>query len=455
MSVLAIYNMKGGVGKTTTAVNLSYLAAAAGQRVLLWDLDPQAASSFAFRVRPRVEGFRKKWVQSGDLLAAGIRETDYSNLDLLPADFTHRKLERVLGAMSKPAKVVTGLLDTLRRQYDLVVLDCPAGFSLLTEGVFAAADAIVVPTIPTVLSVRMVATLIEWAVRADSPCDLMAFFSMVDRRKTLHRRICEWSSGQSEFFLAGQVPYASVVEQMAVRRMPLATFAPRDAATESFRGLWTEIQTRLRARTGSHRPHDRRRFLLRAIESLVVRLESEDVEPAVSLQPVSPTPTASDASAVRFIHRFDTDRRDLERYGWRIELHERTGRLLLVAGKVGPEGSVDATKRADVQIDASWATSILAGAMSPLDALERRLGLRPPAVLEHVRGATHGRSLRRVNSRAADAAVRLGRAPDAARDLGDELHLSPLRVGRHEIALGHRREATLRAHGDLLDRDVL
>ena len=68
MRAVAIYNMKGGVGKTTTAVNLSYLAAAAGQRVLLWDLDPQAASSFAFRVQPRVAGFNKKSLEGGELL---------------------------------------------------------------------------------------------------------------------------------------------------------------------------------------------------------------------------------------------------------------------------------------------------------------------------------------------------------------------------------------------------
>ncbi len=94
MSVVAVYNMKGGVGKTTTAVNLSYLAAAAGQRTLLWDLDPQAASSFAFRVRPRVAGFGKKSLESGHSLAAAIKETDYHNLDLLPADFAYRRLDR-------------------------------------------------------------------------------------------------------------------------------------------------------------------------------------------------------------------------------------------------------------------------------------------------------------------------------------------------------------------------
>jgi chromosome partitioning protein len=437
MSVVAVYNMKGGVGKTTTAVNLSYLAAATGHRALLWDLDAQAASSFAFRVRPRVEGFSKKWMESGQALAAAIRETDYSNLDLLPSDFTHRKLDRLLGSFSKPERVITSLLDTFRRDYDVVVLDCPAGFSLLTEGMFAAADVIVVPTIPTVLSLRMVAALIEWAIRADSRSDLTAFLSMVDRRKTLHRRICEWSSGQSEIFLTGQVPYVSVVEQMAVRRMPLAAFAPRDVATGVFAGIWTEIQTRLQARTDeSHRSRNGWRFSLRAIESLVVRLESEDAdEPGISRQPIafnmsdtrwareppdverlhSPVATNNpgrgsasqkpEDGAVHFIHTFDTDSRDLQRCGYLLELRERTGRLLLVAAVSGQDESGDATGRAEAQIDSSWATDILSGGMSPLEALERRLGPRSPLILEEVRAAAHGRRLQRINSRAADHTV--------------------------------------------------
>ena len=96
MRTVAVYNMKGGVGKTTAAVNLSYLAAAAGQRALLWDLDPQAASSFAFRVRPRVAGFGRKSLEDGEALDAAIKETDYHNLDLLPADFAYRKFDRLL-----------------------------------------------------------------------------------------------------------------------------------------------------------------------------------------------------------------------------------------------------------------------------------------------------------------------------------------------------------------------
>jgi chromosome partitioning protein len=171
--------------------------------------------------------------------------------------------------------VIAALLDTLGRGYDIVFLDCPAGFSLLIEGVLRAADAVLVPTIPTVLSLRTVARLIKWADRSGSPSRLAAFFSMVDRRKTLHRRACEWFAGHPELFLAGQIPYASVVEQMAVRRMPLAVFAARDPATTAFAEIWAELQKRLQhPEEASTWQRDRWVPMLRAVESLIVRLES-------------------------------------------------------------------------------------------------------------------------------------------------------------------------------------
>src|SRR5262245_29254546 len=163
MKTVAVYNMKGGVGKTTTAVNLSYFAAASGHRTLLWDLDPQAASSFAFRVRPSVSGFGRRSLGDGRILAAAIKETDFPDLDLLPADFAYRKIERFLDTYDQPERVIGALLGALGEDYDLVVLDCPPGFSLLTEGVLATADTILIPTIPTVLSLRMVARIVKWA----------------------------------------------------------------------------------------------------------------------------------------------------------------------------------------------------------------------------------------------------------------------------------------------------
>jgi chromosome partitioning protein len=385
MSVVAIYNMKGGVGKTTTAVTLSYFAAADGHRTLLWDLDPQAASSFAFRIRPRVAGFSKRALKTGELLEA-IKETDYNNLDLLPADFTYRKLDRLLDHLGKPKDAVTALLETLAREYDTVLLDCPPGFSLLTEALFAAVDAVLVPTIPTPLSLRTVARMIKWADRSDSASDLAAFFNMVDRRKTLHRRACDWSVRESGMFLRGQIPYASVVEHMGILRMPLPVFAPREPATREFAAVWTELQTRLEERRNSNdRPRDRWMLQLRSIESLMEQLESAHPQ------------ECRVSSNISFIHRFDTDDRHLQRCGCVLELHERAGGFVVVARRsAGHKHAADSTGRALAEIDASWAAGILSGRMSPLDALQHRLGLA--ATVEYVRATVDGRRLLRIDS---------------------------------------------------------
>ena len=451
MSVVAVYNMKGGVGKTTTAVNLSYLAAAAGQRTLLWDLDPQAASSFAFRIRPRVAGFGRKSLESGQALADAIKETDYTNLDLLPADFTYRRLDRMLGHFGKPERVVTALLTKLGRDYDVVFLDCPAGFSLLTEGIFAAADAVLVPSIPTVLSLRMVARLVKWADRSDSPTELAAFFSMVDLRKTLHRRARDWGTSHAEVFLAGQIPYASVVEQMTVRRMPLAEFAPRDPATGAFAEIWAELQTRLRQRGTGPRQRGRWALPLRAIESLIARLEWADAEESIGSRQApaldadlrgrrddqdsrsaaeegdsgvgSASATSPSGSGdAHFVHGFDTENRDLRRGGYVLELHEHAGELRVVVARSGSgDDQADTTRRATAQIDSAWAVQILSGVLSPLTALERRLG-RPLALLDTVHVVVGGRKIERIDSSVAEDAGNREIAPDLA--------VTPRRPGR-------------------------
>ena len=187
MKILATYNIKGGVGKTATAVNLSYLAAADGLRVLLWDLDPQAAASFLFRIRPRVKGGGKALIRGSREIDGAIKGTDFDRLDLLPADFTYRNLDLVLGATKKPTRRIARLLAPLAADYDVIFLDCPPGISLLSESVLQAADGLLVPLIPTVLSLRTLDQLTEFiaGMNGNRP-DVLAFFSMIDRRKRLH-----------------------------------------------------------------------------------------------------------------------------------------------------------------------------------------------------------------------------------------------------------------------------
>ena len=170
--------MKGGVGKSTTAVNLAYFAAEAGARVLLWDLDPQAASSFAYRIRPSVAAFEKKTLTNGTALSAAVKQTDYDNLYLLPADVAYRKLDRWFWSFGHPEHLFASLLETIGRGFDLIFLDCPAGSSQLTETTLSVVDAVIAPTIPTVLSLRTLTQLIKHASRANARCTLVSFFNM-------------------------------------------------------------------------------------------------------------------------------------------------------------------------------------------------------------------------------------------------------------------------------------
>ena len=106
MSVVACYHLKGGVGKTAAAVNLGHRFAERGARTLVWDLDPQGATTFYFRVKPKVKGGVQTLLRRSRDARRAIRGTDYEGLDLLPADFSARHLDAVLtlvGWFSVPA----------------------------------------------------------------------------------------------------------------------------------------------------------------------------------------------------------------------------------------------------------------------------------------------------------------------------------------------------------------
>ena len=166
MNVLASYNIKGGVGKTASAVNLAFVAARTGARVLVVDLDPQGAATFYFRIKPKVKGGGKGLVSGKRDLGDLIKGTDYDGVDLVPADFSFRNLDLLLDAEKKSKKKLAKLLKPLANEYDFILLDCPPSMSLVSEAVFHAADALIVPLIPTTLSLRTYEQL--QAFRADS-----------------------------------------------------------------------------------------------------------------------------------------------------------------------------------------------------------------------------------------------------------------------------------------------
>ncbi len=245
MQIVGVYNIKGGVGKTATAVNLAYLAAREGHRTLVWDLDPQAAATFYFRIQPGVQGGGKRLVKRKTELDGIIRGTDFANLDLLPADFSYRNMDLVLGDAKKPTKQLIKLLRPLADAYDYLFLDCPPSISLVSENVFRAVDILLIPTIPTTLSLRTYEQLLEFFKGHDlAHVKRMPFFSMVDRRKAMHLKMLEDLPQRFPELLATTIPYASDVERMGFQRAPVELFAPQSPAASAYRALWDEVKVR-------------------------------------------------------------------------------------------------------------------------------------------------------------------------------------------------------------------
>jgi chromosome partitioning protein len=244
--VLATYNIKGGVGKTSAAVNLAYLAAREGAPTLLWDLDPQGGSTYLFRIKPKVRGGARKLVARKSDVSTLIKGTDHPGLDLLPADFSYRHMDLALDGFKRPTRRLARVLKPLHGEYDYIFLDCPPSISLVSESVFDAADALLVPIVPATLSSRTFEQLegIVDAPNAGGP-HILAFFSMVDARKKLHREVMAQVRAERPSVLEATIPNSADIERMGVNRDVVAALAPDGRAALAYRALWRDVRSRL------------------------------------------------------------------------------------------------------------------------------------------------------------------------------------------------------------------
>lgn len=247
MKLLAVYNLKGGVGKTATTVNLAYLASAAGYKTLLIDMDPQAASSFYFGVESdATTNDVKKMVKGNYDIADNIFPSGYDNLDILPSDSDYRKIELFLNDLKDASRWLSNFVKPVKHDYDLVILDCPPNITLLTENIFRNSDYILVPVVPTVLSVRTYEQILDYfASHRLNKDKLMPFFSMYEKRKNMHNEISRDFARKFKETISVLIPYSSEVEKMGIYRAPLTFKRPSELASKAFGKLWKGVKKKM------------------------------------------------------------------------------------------------------------------------------------------------------------------------------------------------------------------
>jgi cellulose biosynthesis protein BcsQ len=251
VKVVASYSVKGGVGKTAAAVNLAWLSTRDGNRTLLWDLDAQAAATFLMRVKTKVKGGSRKLLQGRSDATAAVRPTVDENLDLLPADTSYDSADADLRDAKRSTDRVAKVLDSLADFYEVAIIDTPPGLSLLSANVVRAADLILVPIVPSPLSLRTLDQVVDLlAANQDRPAALLAFLSMVERRRALHRDVIELLRGRYADVSPTLIPASATVERMGQRRRPVVATAPTSGAAMAYGDLWREVAERLELAPG-------------------------------------------------------------------------------------------------------------------------------------------------------------------------------------------------------------
>jgi len=250
--IISIANQKGGVGKTTTAINLASAISLAGKKVLLIDLDPQGNSTMSYlEGRETLNRSTFNWFNDETTLASEvILKTNCKGLHIAPATLELAKIEQQLQGDLEAPYYLKDVLSNLGKQYDIMIIDTPPTLGLLTVNALVASTHLIIPIQSSYFAMEgtddLLDTIDKIKKRTNPLLELMGVVvTMYDKRTLLGRDILEQI--QSVF---GSKVFKTVIsrnvrlEESPAYREPIFSFAPKSSGAKQYRKLGKEVISR-------------------------------------------------------------------------------------------------------------------------------------------------------------------------------------------------------------------